>query len=96
MRHFDFVSLGECFIDLAAPCVDLSLQWESQHAGLSCEQYQSWKRENDPEYQRQGLAGYLRDNGISKQLHTHWLTHPKKLSCNGNPYKTVIYNLLQY
>ncbi|KAK1878582.1 E3 ubiquitin-protein ligase RNF31 [Dissostichus eleginoides] len=24
--------------------------------------YQSWKRENDPEYQRQGLAGYLRDN----------------------------------
>lgn len=43
------------------------LQWESQHAGLSCEQYQSWKRENDPEYQRQGLAGYLRDNGISEQ-----------------------------
>eukprot|EP00064_Thunnus_orientalis_P004382 superscaffoldBa00000396_g4393 len=39
--------------------------WESQHAGLSCEQYQSWKRENDPEYQRQGLAGYLRDNGIT-------------------------------
>ena len=44
-------------------------QWESQHAGLSCEQYQSWKRENDPEYQRQGLAGYLRDNGISQLLH---------------------------
>ncbi|KAF7642993.1 hypothetical protein LDENG_00246670 [Lucifuga dentata] len=42
-----------------------SVQWESQHAGLSCEQYQSWKRENDPEYQRQGLAGYLRDNGIT-------------------------------
>ena len=48
-----------------------SVQWESQHAGLSCEQYQSWKRENDPEYQRQGLAGYLRDNGISKHTHTH-------------------------
>ncbi|KAJ8336499.1 hypothetical protein SKAU_G00377190 [Synaphobranchus kaupii] len=36
----------------------------AQHGGLSCEQFQSWKRENDPEYQRQGLAGYLRDNGI--------------------------------
>lgn len=33
---------------------------------MSCEQFQLWKRENDPEYQRQGLAGYLRDNGISK------------------------------
>lgn len=52
---------------------DFCLQWESQHVGLSCEQYQSWKRENDPEYQRQGLAGYLRDNGISK--HTPTLTH---------------------
>lgn len=53
-------------------CVSvLVLQWESQHAGLSCEQYQSWKRENDPEYQRQGLAGYLRDNGISENTHIH-------------------------
>ncbi|KAM6919151.1 E3 ubiquitin-protein ligase RNF31 [Xenentodon cancila] len=43
----------------------LDIQWEPQHAGLSCEQYQSWKRENDPEYQKQGLAGYLRDNGIT-------------------------------
>ncbi|CAB1326233.1 unnamed protein product, partial [Coregonus sp. 'balchen'] len=39
--------------------------WESQHGGVSCERYQSWKRQNDPEYQRQGLAGYLRDNGIT-------------------------------
>lgn len=41
-------------------------QWEAQHQDLSCEQFQQWKRENDPEYQRQGLAGYLRDNGISE------------------------------
>ena len=54
----------QCHVSLLYP------QWESQHAGLSCEQYQSWKRENDPEYQRQGLAGYLRDNGISKDTHT--------------------------
>jgi len=52
--------------------VCLFVQWEPQHAGLSCEQYQSWKRENDPEYQRQGLAGYLRDNGISEpDMHMH-------------------------
>lgn len=58
-----------CSVLIGKHCV----QWESQHAGLSCEQFQSWKRENDPEYQRQGLAGYLRDNGISK--YTHMNTH---------------------
>lgn len=46
----------------------VSLQWEDQHKGVSCEQFQLWKRENDPEYQKQGLAGYLRDNGISEFL----------------------------
>ncbi|XP_060761598.1 E3 ubiquitin-protein ligase RNF31 [Neoarius graeffei] len=46
-------------------CAQCKKPWETQHAGLSCEQFQLWKRENDPEYQRQGLAGYLRDNGIT-------------------------------
>ncbi|XP_036377331.1 E3 ubiquitin-protein ligase RNF31-like [Megalops cyprinoides] len=46
-------------------CAQCKKPWESQHQGLSCEQFQMWKRENDPEYQRQGLAGYLRDNGIT-------------------------------
>ncbi|KAL7842869.1 hypothetical protein SRHO_G00245580 [Serrasalmus rhombeus] len=46
-------------------CAQCKKPWEAQHAGLSCEQFQLWKRENDPEYQRQGLAGYLRDNGIT-------------------------------
>lgn len=73
---------GESFL---TTCLDLSfkdrlaavilrvcavVQWESQHAGLTCEQYQTWKRENDPEYQKQGLAGYLRDNGISEFIFT--------------------------
>lgn len=44
-------------------------QWEPQHQDLSCEQFQQWKRDNDPEYQKQGLAGYLRDNGISEAHH---------------------------
>uniref|UniRef100_A0A672MP97 E3 ubiquitin-protein ligase RNF31-like n=1 Tax=Sinocyclocheilus grahami TaxID=75366 RepID=A0A672MP97_SINGR len=47
-------------------CAQCKKPWEPQHMGLSCEQFQLWKRENDPEYQRQGLAGYLRDNGISE------------------------------
>uniref|UniRef100_A0A671PWH3 E3 ubiquitin-protein ligase RNF31-like n=1 Tax=Sinocyclocheilus anshuiensis TaxID=1608454 RepID=A0A671PWH3_9TELE len=46
-------------------CAQCKKPWEPQHMGLSCEQFQLWKRENDPEYQRQGLAGYLRDNGIT-------------------------------
>ncbi|KAG7455059.1 hypothetical protein MATL_G00252420 [Megalops atlanticus] len=53
-----------CFQCRNSFCAQCKKPWESQHAGLSCEQFQSWKRENDPEYQRQGLAGYLRDNGI--------------------------------
>uniref|UniRef100_A0A3B4ZLF3 E3 ubiquitin-protein ligase RNF31-like n=1 Tax=Stegastes partitus TaxID=144197 RepID=A0A3B4ZLF3_9TELE len=54
-----------CFQCRNSFCAQCKKPWESQHAGLSCDQYQSWKRENDPEYQRQGLAGYLRDNGIT-------------------------------
>ncbi|XP_028283645.1 E3 ubiquitin-protein ligase RNF31 [Parambassis ranga] len=54
-----------CFQCRNSFCAQCKKPWESQHAGLSCGQYQLWKRENDPEYQRQGLAGYLRDNGIT-------------------------------
>ncbi|OWK09681.1 RNF31, partial [Cervus elaphus hippelaphus] len=39
-------------------------QWEEQHRGRSCEDFQNWKRTNDPEYQAQGLAMYLQENGI--------------------------------
>lgn len=46
-------------------CAQCKKPWEQQHQDLSCEQFQQWKRDNDPEYQRQGLAGYLRDNGIT-------------------------------
>ncbi|KAG9332188.1 hypothetical protein JZ751_015551, partial [Albula glossodonta] len=53
-----------CFQCRNSFCAQCKKPWESQHTGLSCERFQSWKRENDPEYQRQGLAGYLRDNGI--------------------------------
>ncbi|XP_068566398.1 E3 ubiquitin-protein ligase RNF31-like [Cebidichthys violaceus] len=46
-------------------CAKCKKPWEPQHQDLSCEQFQQWKRDNDPEYQRQGLAGFLRDNGIT-------------------------------
>ncbi|KAM9332869.1 E3 ubiquitin-protein ligase RNF31-like isoform 1-T3 [Pholidichthys leucotaenia] len=46
-------------------CAQCKKPWEPQHQDVTCEQFQQWKRENDPEYQRQGLAGYLRDNGIT-------------------------------
>ncbi|XP_007479924.1 E3 ubiquitin-protein ligase RNF31 [Monodelphis domestica] len=45
-------------------CVRCKRQWEEQHQGRSCEDFQSWKRANDPEYQAQGLAMYLQENGI--------------------------------
>nr|XP_029482191.1 E3 ubiquitin-protein ligase RNF31-like [Oncorhynchus nerka] len=46
-------------------CNQCKKPWEAQHQDVSCEQFQLWKRENDPDYQRQGLAGFLRDNGIT-------------------------------
>ncbi|XP_019729869.1 E3 ubiquitin-protein ligase RNF31-like [Hippocampus comes] len=46
-------------------CAKCKKTWEPQHQDLTCEQFHQWKRDNDPEYQRQGLAGYLRDNGIT-------------------------------
>lgn len=55
-------------------------QWEPQHQDLSCEQFQQWKRDNDPEYQRQGLAGYLRDNGISEAHHKLYLNPQPRVS----------------
>ncbi|XP_075424107.1 E3 ubiquitin-protein ligase RNF31, partial [Ascaphus truei] len=45
-------------------CRECKRPWEEQHRSLSCEQFQSWKRENDAEYQAQGLAVYLLENGI--------------------------------
>ncbi|XP_039193988.1 E3 ubiquitin-protein ligase RNF31 isoform X1 [Crotalus tigris] len=46
-------------------CVQCKRQWEPQHQGLSCEAFLEWKRTNDPEYQAQGLAMYLQENGIA-------------------------------
>ncbi|XP_077773012.1 E3 ubiquitin-protein ligase RNF31 isoform X1 [Podarcis muralis] len=46
-------------------CVQCKRQWEPQHQGLTCDDFLEWKRTNDPEYQAQGLAVYLQENGIA-------------------------------
>ncbi|KAM4807802.1 E3 ubiquitin-protein ligase RNF31 isoform 1-T1 [Rhinophrynus dorsalis] len=46
-------------------CRNCKRPWEEQHRFLSCEAFQNWKRENDAEYQAQGLAVYLQENGIT-------------------------------
>lgn len=45
-------------------CYKCKKQWEPQHDGISCEQFQKWKEANDPEFQAAGLARHLRENGI--------------------------------
>ena len=44
-------------------------QWEDQHQGISCEDFQAWKEANDPELQAMGLARHLEENGIG--IYTH-------------------------
>ncbi|XP_053558336.1 LOW QUALITY PROTEIN: E3 ubiquitin-protein ligase RNF31 [Bombina bombina] len=46
-------------------CRNCKRPWEEQHRSLNCEDFQNWKRENDAEYQAQGLAVYLQENGIT-------------------------------
>ena len=55
------VVYGLCMLVLV-----LALQWEEQHNGLSCEDFAEWKRQNDPKFQREGLAAHLQANGIGK------------------------------
>ncbi|CAL8311331.1 unnamed protein product [Merluccius merluccius] len=49
----------ECF------CAKCKKPWEPQHQDISCEKFLQWKRENDPDSQKQGLAGFLLQNGIT-------------------------------
>ena len=40
------------------------VQWADQHDNATCEQYKRWLEENDPDFQREGLARHLQENGI--------------------------------
>ncbi|XP_069490100.1 E3 ubiquitin-protein ligase RNF31 isoform X2 [Ambystoma mexicanum] len=56
---------AQCPQCLKSFCIKCKRPWEVQHQGISCEDFVNWKRENDPEYQKQGLAMYLQENGIN-------------------------------
>ncbi|XP_060601251.1 E3 ubiquitin-protein ligase RNF31-like [Ruditapes philippinarum] len=45
-------------------CFMCKIKWEEQHDGLSCEEYEQWKIDNDPEKQAKGVKLYLEENGI--------------------------------
>uniref|UniRef100_T1JM07 RING-type domain-containing protein n=1 Tax=Strigamia maritima TaxID=126957 RepID=T1JM07_STRMM len=45
-------------------CADCRKPWETQHTGISCEQFTAWKEANDPEFQAKGLEKHLEENGI--------------------------------
>ncbi|KAL7869891.1 hypothetical protein AOLI_G00138790 [Acnodon oligacanthus] len=56
------VTCANCHQSFCSKC---KKPWEVQHEGVSCNDFQTWKRDNDPEYQKQGLAGFLKENGIN-------------------------------
>lgn len=41
-----------------------TLQWESQHMRISCEQFANWQRDNNPELSKEAILNYLQKNGI--------------------------------
>lgn len=53
-----------CTSHLPALSRSLSLQWEQQHEGLTCEKYAEWKEANDPDLNCESIAKHLRLNGI--------------------------------
>lgn len=48
----------------AVTCASCRKPWQKQHEGISCEQFQEWQQNNDPESQAEGIAHYLAENGI--------------------------------
>ncbi|KAL8619465.1 hypothetical protein ACOMHN_011816 [Nucella lapillus] len=45
-------------------CYSCKKQWEEQHEGLTCAEFEQWKIDNDPNNQAIGLARHLEENGI--------------------------------
>ncbi|XP_071824450.1 E3 ubiquitin-protein ligase RNF31-like [Apostichopus japonicus] len=46
-------------------CFNCKKTWQEQHDGISCKEFERWKRDNDSEFQAQGLAAHLKENGIN-------------------------------
>ncbi|KAL5021065.1 hypothetical protein ScPMuIL_000220 [Solemya velum] len=45
-------------------CFKCKKQWDAHHDGLTCEEYDQWRIDNDPDNQAHGLARHLEANGI--------------------------------
>ncbi|XP_033122782.1 E3 ubiquitin-protein ligase RNF31-like [Anneissia japonica] len=45
-------------------CFECKKKWEPQHDNISCEEFEQWRRDNDPDLQAAGLARHLQENGI--------------------------------
>ncbi|KAH9638677.1 hypothetical protein HF086_013949 [Spodoptera exigua] len=45
-------------------CAGCRKPWNSNHEGLSCEQYTAWLEDNDPERSMTAIQQHLRDNGL--------------------------------
>ncbi|XP_031617064.1 uncharacterized protein LOC116336963 isoform X2 [Contarinia nasturtii] len=46
-------------------CAQCRKTWESQHEGITCDQFAEWKDLNDPDKQNEGVAQHLQLHGIS-------------------------------
>ena len=47
-----------------ATCYKCKKRWEDQHEGISCQAFLQWKQLNDENFQAEGLAAHLKENGI--------------------------------
>jgi E3 ubiquitin-protein ligase RNF31 len=56
----------QCPICSELMCFQCKKPWEDQHNGLSCDEFAEWKRQNDPKFQKEGLAAHLQANGIGR------------------------------
>ncbi|CAH0557576.1 unnamed protein product [Brassicogethes aeneus] len=45
-------------------CASCRRTWETQHEGITCDQFAEWKDANDPENQVQAVTKHLAENGI--------------------------------
>ncbi|XP_050553788.1 E3 ubiquitin-protein ligase lubel isoform X1 [Spodoptera frugiperda] len=45
-------------------CASCRKPWNSNHEGLTCEQYTAWLEDNDPERSLTAIQQHLRDNGL--------------------------------
>ncbi|XP_072022934.1 LOW QUALITY PROTEIN: uncharacterized protein [Amphiura filiformis] len=46
-------------------CFNCKKPWMDQHENITCQEFEQWKQDNDPERQAEGVAYHLKENGIA-------------------------------